>query len=329
MKKLALVLNGRRLQAGEVNPRDIALAVVITSIWGVNFVVIEIGLEDVPPLLFSALRFGLAGLAIVVLGPPRVPFRYVVAVGTFLCIGKFGLMFVAMDRGMPAGLTSLVLQCQVVFTLLFAAGMLGERPRPLQLVGIAVSGLGIVGIATDKGLTSPLGALLLVVAAGACWGASNIATRRARPPDTLRFIVWASAFAFLPLLALSLLTEGVDEDLHALRHLGWTGIGAVAFLAGAATLFGFGIWGRLLRSYDAATVAPFSLLVPVVGMAAAWLLRGEAVSVRQALAAALILVGMAATVVRRRPALGSADDQEPGGGGRGERDGQPSGRLVA
>ena len=311
-----------------MNPRDIALAVVITSIWGVNFVVIEIGLEGVPPLLFSALRFGLAGLAIVVLGPPRVRFRYVVAVGTFLCVGKFGLMFVAMDRGMPAGLTSLVLQCQVVFTLLFAAGLLGERPRPAQLAGIAVSGLGIVVIATDNGLTSPLGALLLVVLAGACWGVSNIATRRARPPDTLRFMVWASAVAFLPLLTLSLLTEGVHEDLHAVRHLGWTGVGAVAFLAFAATLFGFGTWGRLLRKYDAATVAPFSLLVPVVGMAAAWLLRGEAISGRQVFAAALVLVGMAATVLRRPTTVG-LPGESVAGDRRGERDGQPSGRLVA
>jgi O-acetylserine/cysteine efflux transporter len=217
----------------------------------------------------------------------------------FLCVGKFGLLFVGMDRGMPAGLSSLVLQCQVVFTLLFAVVLLGERPRPLQLTGIAVAGLGIVLIATDNGLTSPLGALLLVVAAGACWGASNIATRRARPPDTLRFMVWASAIAFVPLLVLSALFEGVPEDLHAIRHLGWTGVGAVAFLAGAATLFGFGVWGRLLRKYDASVVAPFSLLVPVVGMAAAWLLRGEAVSARQALAAVLILAGMAGTVIRR------------------------------
>ena len=315
-----------------MNPRDIALAFVITSIWGVNFVVIEIGLEGVPPLLFSALRFGVAGLAVVVLGPPRVRFRYVVAVGLFLCVGKFGLMFVAMDRGMPAGLTSLVLQCQVVFTLLFAAGMLGERPRPLQLAGIAISGLGIVVIATDKGLTSPLGALLLIVLAGACWGASNIATRRARPPDTLRFMVWASAVAFLPLLTLSLLTEGFHEDLHAVRHLGWTGVGAVGFLAFVATLFGFGTWGRLLRKYDTATVAPFSLLVPVAGMAAAWLFRDEAISGRQGIAAALVLIGMAATVIRRTPnrtrSVGSPDEGVAGDR-RGERDGEPSGRLVA
>ena len=150
-------------------------------------------------------------------------------------------------------------------------------------------------IATDTGLTSPLGAFLLVIAAGVCWGLSNIVTRHARPPYTLRFMVWASAVAFVPLLVLSALLEGVENDLTAIRHLGWTGLGAVGHLAVAATLFGFGVWGSLLRRYDSSTVAPFSLLVPVVGMAAAWLLRGEAISWQRAAAAAMILAGMMAT----------------------------------
>jgi O-acetylserine/cysteine efflux transporter len=286
-----------------VQPRHLALAVAVAAVWGINFVVIEIGLEGVPPLLFSALRFAVAAIpAILLLGPPRVPWRYVVAVGLILGVAKFGLLFVGMDRGMPAGLSSLVLQCQVVFTLLFAVLILRERPRRVQLAGIAVACLGMVLIAVDKGLASPLPAFGLVIAAGACWGLSNIVTRHARPPDTLRFMVWASAVAVLPLLALSLLLEGPRTDLDALRHLGWTGAGAVAYLAYAATLFGFGAWGYLLRRYDASTVAPFSLLVPVVGMAAAWLFRGEALTPLRASAAVLVIAGMAGTALRPRVA---------------------------
>lgn len=289
-----------------MQPRHLALAVAVAVVWGVNFVVIEIGLEGVPPLLFSALRFAVAAIpAILFLGPPRVRWRYVVAVGLILGVAKFGLLFVGMDRGMPAGLSSLVLQCQVVFTLLFAVLILRERPRRLQLAGIAIACLGMVLIAADKGLSSPLLAFGLVIAAGACWGLSNIVTRHARPPDTLRFMVWVSAVAVLPLLALSLLVEGPRADLDALRHLGWTGVGAVAYLAYAATLFGFGTWGYLLRRYDASTVAPFSLLVPVAGMAAAWLFRGEALTPLRAAAAVLVIAGMAGTALRpaRRPAV--------------------------
>lgn len=284
-----------------MNPRHVLLALAVVVVWGVNFVVIEVGLEGFPPLLFSALRFFFAAVpAIFLLGGPRVAWRYVIAVGLALGVAKFGLLFIAMDHGVQAGLASLVLQCQVIFTLLFAVLVLGERPRRAQLAGIAIATAGMVVILLDQGLSAPVGALALVIVAGACWGVSNTVTRHAKPQDTLRFMVWVSAVAVLPLLLLSLLTEGVGNDLDALRNISLTGVGAIAYLAFMATLFGFGVWGFLLRVYDASTVAPFSLLVPVVGMGAAWVLRGEAVGLQQAIAAVLIIGGMACTVLRRR-----------------------------
>ncbi len=284
-----------------MNPRHVLLALAVVLVWGINFVVIEVGLEEFPPLLFSALRFLLAAVpAIFVLGKPRVAWRYVIAVGLALGVAKFGLLFVAMDHGVPAGLASLVLQSQVIFTVLFAVLVLRERPRGTQLVGIGVACLGLLLIVLDRGLASPLGALLLVIAAGACWGVSNTVTRHAKPQDMLRFMVWVSAVAVLPLTALSLLVEGPRADLDALRSIDLGGVAALLYLAGVATLFGFGAWGFLLGRYDASTVAPFSLLVPVVGMGAAWLLRGEAVGPQQAVAAVLIMGGMACAVVRPR-----------------------------
>ncbi|WBQ03762.1 EamA family transporter [Kribbella sp. CA-293567] len=284
-----------------MNPRHVLLALAVVTVWGVNFVVIEVGLEGFPPLLFSALRFFFAAVpALFILGGPRVAWRYVIGVGLALGVAKFGLLFVGMDRGVPAGLASLVLQCQVIFTLLFAILVLRERPRWTQLLGIAIACAGMGLIMVDRGLAAPVGALALVIVAGASWGVSNVITRHAKPQDTLRFMVWVSAVAVLPLLSLSLLTEGVTRDLEALRAIDLTGAAAIAFLSLVATLFGFGIWGFLLRQYDASTVAPFSLLVPVVGMAAAWLLRGEHVGLQQGIAATLIIGGMACTFIRRR-----------------------------
>ncbi|HEY3508889.1 EamA family transporter [Kribbella sp. NPDC051137] len=284
-----------------MKPRDLLLALAVVVVWGINFVVIEVGLEGVPPLLLSALRFFFAAVpAIFLLGKPRVPWRYVVGVGLALGVAKFGLLFIAMDHGVPAGLSSLVLQSQVIFTVLFAIAVLRERPRPAQIVGIAVACAGIVLIVLDKKLSAPVGAIALVIVAAGFWGVSNTITRYAKPPDTLRFMVWVSAVAVVPLLLLSLLTEGAHVDVDAIRGLKASGIGAIAYLAFAATLFGFGVWGYLLRQYDASTVAPFSLLVPVVGMSAAWVLRGEAVGPQQAIAAVLVIGGMACTIVRRR-----------------------------
>ena len=293
-----------------MKPRDLLLALAVVLVWGINFVVIEVGLEGVPPLLLSALRFFFAAVpAMFLLGKPRVPWRYVVGVGLALGVAKFGLLFIAMDHGVPAGLSSLVLQSQVIFTVLFAIAVLRERPRPAQLIGILVACVGIVLIVLDRKLSAPLGALVLVIVAAGFWGVSNTITRYAKPPDTLRFMVWVSAVAVVPLLLLSLLTEGLQADVDAVRDIKLSGVGAIGYLAFAATLFGFGVWGYLLRQYDASTVAPFSLLVPIVGMSAAWVLRGEAVGLQQAIAAVLVIGGMACTVIRRRPRRAAETDQ--------------------
>ncbi|GHF44668.1 EamA family transporter [Streptomyces morookaense] len=288
-----------------MRPLHLALGVLVAALWGVNFVVIDIGLGHFPPLLFCALRFLAAAVpAVLFVGPPRVRWRWVVAVGLVLGVAKFGLLFIGMHAGMPAGLSSLVLQVQAVFTALFAMAALGERPGRVRLLGMGVALAGIVVAAVDEGTSGPLTGFALVVAAAAFWGVSNVLTRKAAPPDALRFMVWVSAVPVLPLLLLSLLFEGPAADAEALRSLDWSGVGAVVYVAWITTLLGFGVWGFLLRTYDATTVAPFSLLVPVFGMSSAALLLGEEVSPLRWCAAALLVGGVALTSLpgRRRPA---------------------------
>ncbi|MFC9649841.1 EamA family transporter [Streptomyces sp. NPDC056937] len=278
----------------------IALAVLVAAVWGVNFVVIEVGLGHFPPLLFSALRFLAAALpAVFFVGRPKVALKWVIGVGLVLGVAKFGLLFVGMDQGMPAGLSSLVLQIQAVFTALFAAVALGERPGRVRLLGMAVALAGIAVAAVDEGASGPLLAFTLVIAAAACWGVSNVLTRKASPPDALNFMVWVSAVPVLPLLGLSLLFEGPDADLAALRALDGTGIGVILYVAWVTTVFGFGAWGFLLRRYPASSVAPFSLLVPVFGMSSAALLLSESVSPLRWCAAALLVGGVALTSLSR------------------------------
>jgi O-acetylserine/cysteine efflux transporter len=279
-----------------MRPAHLTLAVAVAAVWGVNFTVIELGLDHFPPLLFSALRFLAAALpAVLFVGRPKVAWKWIVAVGLVLGVAKFGLLFVGMDAGMPAGLSSLVLQVQAVFTALFACLALGERPSRVRLLGMAVAVAGIGVAAVDEGASGPLGAFALVVAAAACWGVSNVLTRRAAPPDALNFMVWVSTVPVLPLLALSLLTEGWERDLSALRALDWQGAGTVLYVAWVTTVFGFGAWGLLLRRHPVSTVAPFSLLVPVFGMTSAALFLGEPISPLRWCAAALLVGGVALT----------------------------------
>jgi O-acetylserine/cysteine efflux transporter len=268
--------------------RHALLAVAVAVVWGVNFVVIHVGLADFPPLLFVALRFTLVAFpAVFFLRRPQVPLRLVAGVGVFLCTGQFALLFVAMDQGLPAGLASLVLQMQVLFTIAFAVALLGERPRPPQIAGavLALGGMTLIGL--GRGGSVPLGALALSIAAAAAWGVGNIFTRKAQAEDPLALLVWASLIPPLPLMGLSLaLGEGAPS-------IGIGGVLSVLYVVVGATFFGFGSWVWLMRRHEASRVAPFTLLVPPVGIAAAWVSLGEQPNTAELIGTGIVLAGLA------------------------------------
>jgi O-acetylserine/cysteine efflux transporter len=287
---------GERHHGTGMRPVHVALALLVAAIWGLNFVIVEVGLEDFPPLLLSSLRFALASLPLVVLrGGPGVPWRWLAAVAVAIGIVKFSLLFVGMDVGMPAGLASLVLQVQAFFTIGFAAVLLRERVRVVQAAGLvlATGGLALVATGLD-GLATPAG-FVLVIAAAAAWGVGNVAIKRAAPADPFRFMTWWCVIPPVPLLATSLAFEGPRDIGDALGSISLGGVGAVAYIAFAATTVGWGLWAYLMRAYSASTVAPFSLLVPVFGLGFAALLLGEPVGRRTIVAAVLVVSGVLLT----------------------------------
>ena len=276
--------------------RHALLAIVVTLAWGVNFVVIDVGLGSFPPLLFAALRFALVAFpAVLFVRRPPIPLRFLLGIGTFLCAGQFGLLFVGMDIGMPAGLASLVLQLQAIFTIALAVGLLGERPGAAQLAGalVALGGIGVIAAGRAHGV--PLGALLLCVGAAASWGVGNVLTRLAQPPDALGLLVWSSLVAPVPLALLALAFEGPARLGDALASAGAGGIAALLYVVVVSTVFGFGSWAWLLRRHPASKVAPFTLLVPIAGIAAAWMALGERPTAAELAGAAIVVAGLALT----------------------------------
>jgi O-acetylserine/cysteine efflux transporter len=279
------------------------LAASVALLWGVNFVAIDVGLETFPPLLFVALRFALTAFpAVLLVRRPAVAWKWIVAVGFFLSVGQFGLLFVAIHIGMPAGLSSLVIQLQAVFTIALAVAFLGERPSRVQLCGAVVAFAGLALIAAGRAQSVPLGALLLVVGAAASWGVSNICTRVAKPSEGFAFLIWASLVGPIPLTGLSFAFEGSISMAHAFTSLGPPALLSLLYIVVVATLFGFGAWTWLLARHSASDVAPFSLLAPVAALVSTWLARGERPTLAELAGGIIILAGLALAVVppRRR-----------------------------
>jgi O-acetylserine/cysteine efflux transporter len=276
--------------------RDKLLGILIAAVWGFNFIVIRLGLESFPPLLLAALRFSIAATAIFIVPRPPLPWRWLVLVGMVWFTGQFAFLFVGMQVGMPAGLASVLMQTQALFTIAFAVPLLHERIGALQAGGVllAVAGLTLVASGLDGGATVP--GFLLVLGAAAGWGAGNICLRAAKPDDPLRFMTWICLVPPLPLLALSLAAEGPAQIGAALSGLDLGGLGAVAYIAFVATTMGWAAWASLLRRYPAAVVAPFSMLVPIFGLASAALLLGEPITLRRVLATALVVGGVMITL---------------------------------
>ena len=289
------------MKAATLPIRDLCLAVTVVAVWGTNFVVIRIGLDHLPPLLFAALRFLLAACPGVFLLPrPKVAWRNLAAYGLLIGAGQFGLLFIAMRGHITPGLASLVIQIQVFFTIGLSIALTGERVLSYQwaALALAATGIGVIALHSDAA-TTPLG-LGLVILAAASWAGGNIAAKRSGVRAMLPYVVWASLFSAPPLFALSFLLEGWDAIRTGLQNADAATWAAVIWQSIGNTLFGYAIWGWLLARHPAAQIVPMALLVPVFGMAGSAIWLGEALPAWKLGAAGLVLSGLALGILYPR-----------------------------
>jgi O-acetylserine/cysteine efflux transporter len=284
-------------------PRDLLLTLAVVAVLGYTFVPIKVALVEVPPFALAALRFLLAAVPVVFfVKPPSMPAWSVIAYGAAIGIFQFGLLFLGMKLGMPAGLSSLVIQMQVFFTIGLAVVFAGDRLQRHKLIGAGIAALGVVVLAAQKlalGMTGTVVGFLLVIAAAVAWAAGNIIAKRGagdHGADMFALVVWSSLVPPLPLAALSYAFEGGADAVRAVVAMSATGWGCVLIMAYGATLFGFGSWNALLHRYPTALISPFALLIPVSGIASGALFLGESLAPPQAVGAVLVLCGLAVNV---------------------------------
>lgn len=278
-------------------PRHALLAATVAALWGLNFLAIHASLEHFPPIFLVALRFALIAVPTLLLVPrPQVPVRWLLGYGLGFGTLQFLGLYLGMAAGFPAGLASLVLQASAPMTVVLGVLLLRELLSPRRAVGVGVAVLGLVVVGASRAEATSWVPFLLVVLGAFGWALGNLSSRLAAPPNPLHLVLWMSVVPPLPMLALSWWVEGPQQIGQALATSvtaaavpAWLGL---AYTVVVGTVVGSGIWSWLMVRHPAGTVAPFSMLVPVVGVTASWWLLGERPAAPELVGGALVVLGV-------------------------------------
>jgi len=277
--------------------KDSLLGLFIIFIWGFNFTVIKWGVDDLPPLLMGAGRFLLVALlGCFFIKRPKIPLKWLFYYAIALCFGQFSLLFCAIAFGMPAGLASIVLQSQAMFTIIIAAMFLHEKIKPIQVLAMLIAGCGllVIGLSQHEQNMTLLG-FVLTIASAISWATGNVVNRQINQMGyeaSIGLVVWSAWIAFIPFILSSLYFEGVDIVIESIMNISMSSILVLFYLAIGASILGYSLWSYLLQHYPAGQVAPLTLGVPIVGLICADFFLNEAISESQWVGIGLVMIGL-------------------------------------
>jgi len=288
-----------------LRPLDLFLAVAVNLVWGLNFAVTKLGIEEMPPMLVVSLRYGLVAL---LLSPwlrwPGDKFWQIAGISFTLGFVHFSLMFTGL-KGIDASIAAIAVQVQVPFSAILAFFIFKDRLGWKRSGGIALAIAGVVMIATSGGghghdAPDPF-YLSLVIGAALAWSISHIHVKVIGHFDTLVLNAWIALMAAPQLLLGSILIEGTGwTDVVEAPFFSWF---AIVYMAVGVTVFGYGIWYRLIQRYDVNQVVPLSLLAPTFGVLSGIFILGEAATLEKFVGGAMTLTGVAiVTLIKPPPA---------------------------
>lgn len=277
------------------------LALIVATIWGINFIFVKLGLQEISPLFLCSLRFFLSSVPLIFfIKPPAVSFKLVVQYGTIMFALQFAMLFLGLAVGMTSGMASLIMQAQVFFSMFFAAIFLGERSHVWQIIGALVSFFGISLVALHIDASISFWGILCVLASAAAWGYGNLITKKMMQINMISLIVWGSFVACLPMFLFTLLFEGPGSMIYSYLHITSTGIVSLMYIVYVSTWLGYGIWNWLIGRYPVGKIVPFSLLVPIVGMLSSVIIFDEPMQEWKLISACLVLTGLCINLFGQR-----------------------------
>lgn len=280
-----------------VRPAHLAMFFSIMLLWGLNFVVAKMGIAQVPPIFLIALRFALvAALLLPFVKAPRGRWLEVFGVSVTLGVIHFSMMFTGL-RSVDAATAAIAIQLQVPFASLLAAVFLGDRLGWRRALGMAIAFVGVALIAGEPRFEGQIGALGLVVGAACIWSIANFQVKRLGHIDGMTLNGYIALFATPQLfLASALLEQG---QFAALQASDWRLLFSVVYQAVCVVLIGYGAWYWLLRQYSMNQAMPFTLLVPLVGVASGVVFLDERLTIGLVIGGFLTIVGVGIITLRR------------------------------
>jgi len=282
----------------------------LAAIWGVNFSVVKLVLEEVDPLGLNALRFPLAVLALylVLRGTPGPSFPHKEDVLRVVLVGLMGnvayqLCFIIGIDWTRAGNASLLLSTTPVWTVLLSALAGHERPTRWVVFGVLGTLLGMVLVVIGSragislGSSTMRGDLLMIVAA-ILWSIYTVAGRGpVSKYGALRMTTW-TLYVGTPILVLLGLPSLAQTDLAAVSTEAWVGVAYSGFLSiGLAYL----LWYRGVQRLGNNRTAVYSNLVPVAALLTAWIWLEEVPTPLQLAGAGVIMVSLTVARLAQTP----------------------------
>lgn len=277
--------------------KDIFLLLIVVIIWGLNFSVIKLGLENLDPFVLTALRFFFSAIPFVFfIKKPDLPLKYMITYGLLFGVGLWGMVSLGIFFGLSAGLSSLVLQISVFISIFLAAILFKEKISFIKKIAffIALFGLALIMTVTD-GSVSLLGILFVLLAALAM-GLTNIFVKKTKIKNLFSFMVYSSFFSPIPLLILAYLTSGSEAFIFTWQTFDFNTIFSILFQAYPVTLFGYWVWNSSINKYPISLIAPFGLLVPISGFLGSYLIYDENIGFLKLIASLMIFMALVINV---------------------------------
>ncbi len=280
--------------------RDCLLALSVPMIWGMGFVFAKAALEYFPPILLMAFRFTVTALAMVWFVPrPRGLMAQIFLIALISAALQYGFTFYGL-KSLDASVAALVVQLEVPFMVLLGAIFLNDRPGARKLFGMLLAFAGVALIAGEPQLHNDWLPLLLVVIGAFLWACGQVMIRRLGEVGGFALIAWVSVCAAPQLFFASWLVE--SDQLRLIAEANWVVWGTVLYLGLVMTALAYGVWYHLLGRFPISSVGPYLLLLPVFSILGGALLLGERPAAQVLIGGAVVIAGVAAIVVERRPA---------------------------